>query len=246
VGRQFGSQAAAYLNSAVHAGGPDLQALTALVDPGRQARVLDLGCGAGHVSFAVAERAKEVVAYDLSAEMLSVVNEAAAKRGLDNLTIAQGAVERLPFADESFDCVLSRFSAHHWRDVDAGLREAARALRSGGLAAFVDVVSPGPPLLDTWLQGIELLRDPSHVRDLSCAEWDMAATRAGLRVKRLALSRLHLDFEPWVSRMRTPKVLVEAIRALQAAASETVARHFAIEADGSFTLDVLLLEAMKP
>lgn len=246
VSHQFGSQAAAYLSSAVHAQGADLQALAALVDAKREARVLDLGCGAGHVSFQIAPRAKEVVAYDLSLEMLDVVARAASERGFDNIVTEQGVAERLPFQDESFDCVLSRFSVHHWRNFEAALREAVRVLKPGGIAGFVDAVSPGSPLLDTYLQAIELLRDPSHVRDYSRAEWDAAMVRAGLRPGSVSAHRLRLDFASWVERMRTPKVQVEAIRALQAAMSESVTRYFAIGADGSFDIDVGLFQATKP
>ena len=120
--------------------------------PRPQARVLDLGCGGGHVSYHVAPHVHEVVAYDLSPEMLDVVARAAVERGLGNIATRQGVAELLPFADASFDFVLSRFSAHHWRDFDAGLREAARVLKPGGTAAFVDCISPGPPLLDTFFQ----------------------------------------------------------------------------------------------
>src|ERR1700719_4198715 len=93
VGRQFGTRAAAYLSSAVHAQGADLQALAALADAGSEMRVLDLGCGAGHVSFAVASRAKAVTAYDLSADMLDVVARAAKDRGFANITTRQGVAE---------------------------------------------------------------------------------------------------------------------------------------------------------
>ncbi|MBS0976288.1 SAM-dependent methyltransferase, partial [Serratia rubidaea] len=51
VDRQFGAQANAYLTSAVHAQGNDLQRLGQLLAAYPQARVLDLGCGAGHASF---------------------------------------------------------------------------------------------------------------------------------------------------------------------------------------------------
>src|SRR5277367_237140 len=94
VGGQFGARAAAYLGSAVHAQGADLAALAALVtEP--TARVLDLGCGAGHVSFNVAPHAGTVVACDLSPEMLKVVAQAAAERGLSNVATQQGVAEAL-------------------------------------------------------------------------------------------------------------------------------------------------------
>ena len=81
VQRQFGEQASAYLNSAVHAQGAEFALLQEAVDGRGDARVLDLGCGAGHVSFNVAPSVGEVVAYDLSQQMLDVVAAAAADRG---------------------------------------------------------------------------------------------------------------------------------------------------------------------
>jgi ubiquinone/menaquinone biosynthesis C-methylase UbiE len=245
VDQQFGSRAAAYLSSAVHAQGADLQALAALVDTQARAHVLDAGCGAGHVSFNVAPRARAVVAYDLSAEMLDVVARTAAHRGFTNIVTRQGVAEQLPFEDQSFDCVLSRFSTHHWREFEAALREVVRVLKPGGIAGFVDSISPGRPLLDTYLQAVELLRDPSHVRNYSRAEWDAAMVRAGLQPQSVSVYRLRLDFASWVERMRTPKVQVDAIRALQVASSESVARYFEIGSDGSFNLDVALFEASK-
>ena len=244
VSSQFGPRADAYLASAVHAQGEDLLQMQALVH-GRQAwRVLDLGCGAGHVSFHVAPEVGEVTAYDLSEEMLRAVAEEAARRGLANLRTQQGTVERLPFPEASFDCVMSRYSAHHWQGFAAGLREARRVLKPDGLAIFVDAVSPGPALLDTHMQAVELLRDPSHVRDYNETEWLQGLIRAGFAPGDVTRRRLRLDFASWIGRMATPGPHVAAIRSLQQGAVEEVRRHFAIEADGSFTIDTLLVEAL--
>lgn len=246
VARQFGSQASAYLTSAVHAQGAEFERLrtmlSARTDAGlAPARVLDLGCGAGHVSFQVAPLAGEVVAYDLSPDMLAVVADTAAARGLGNVTTQQGAAERLPFADASFDAVFSRYSAHHWSDLAQALREVRRVLRPGGLLAFVDVASPGRPLLDTYLQTAEVLRDNSHVRDYSAGEWLQQCAEAGLRVEGHAMQRLRLEFASWVERMRTPEVYRAAIRQFQSAVGEEVREYFEIEEDGSFSTDVIVL-----
>lgn len=243
VGGQFGARAAAYLGSAVHAQGADLEALADLVRGQSEARVLDLGCGAGHVSFHVAPHVGEVIAYDLSPQMLEVVAHSASERGLRNIKTRQGVAEQLPFGNDSFDYVFSRFSAHHWNDLDAGLREVTRVLRRGGTAAFIDSISPGAPLLDTYLQAVEVLRDPSHVRSYSRTEWDAAFARAGLMPVASHHFRLRMNFAVWTERMRTPKVQSDAIRALQQAMSETVMRYFAIDAEGSFDLDIAFVQA---
>ena len=245
VGGQFGSRAQAYLTSAVHAQSPDLDALVMLMRDRADARVLDLGCGGGHVTFNVAKQVKAVVAYDLSPEMLDVVGRVAGERGLGNVTTRQGSVERLPFDDNSFDAVLSRFSAHHWHDLDAALREAGRVLKPGGTFAIADTVSSGIPLVDTYFQALELLRDCSHVRNYTRAEWEAAIARAGLRPRSVAPFRTRLEFKAWVERMNTPQLHVDAIRSLQNAVSAEAPRYFDTESDGSYCIDVTLFEAVK-
>ncbi|MBO3274555.1 class I SAM-dependent methyltransferase [Pseudomonas schmalbachii] len=245
VQRQFGAQASAYLSSTVHAQGEEFAQLRERLSATSGARVLDLGCGAGHVSFHVAPLAGEVIAYDLSAEMLDVVASAAAERGLDNIRTEQGVAERLPFAGGEFDFVFSRYSAHHWRDVGQALREVRRVLKPGGVAAFIDVVAPGLPLLDTHLQSVEVLRDTSHVRDYSPSEWTRLVGEAGLAVTACKRQRLRLEFQSWVERMRTPQVMRDAIRALQVSVGEEVREYFEIADDGSFSTDVLVLWAER-
>ncbi|AML59833.1 SAM-dependent methyltransferase YafE [Serratia rubidaea] len=245
VDRQFGAQANAYLTSAVHAQGNDLQRLGQLLAAYPQARVLDLGCGAGHASFTAAAQVAQVVAYDLSAQMLAVVAQAAHARGLDNIQTQQGMAETLPFADGEFDLVISRYSAHHWHDVGLALREVKRVLKPGGRAIMMDVVSPGHPLLDIYLQTVEALRDTSHVRNYAPGEWTGMLTAAGLLVEEVTADRLPLEFGSWVARMRTPETLVAAIREFQRSMSEEVVRHFAIQPDGTFTSDIMMLVARR-
>jgi SAM-dependent methyltransferase len=175
--------------------------------------------------------------------MLEAVAAEAGRRGLANVETRQGSVEALPWANGFFDIVASRYSAHHWLDVGAGLREARRVLKPGGLAVFADVVAPEDPLLDTWLHGFELLRDPSHVRNYSLTQWRTMAEAAGFNPTRCERYRIRLEFSAWVARMNTPPIFVSAIRALQAKADEDVVRHFAIEADGSFSIDTMLMTA---
>ena len=243
VEAQFGPRARAYVESAVHATGEDLEALEAIVRQRRPTRALDLGTG-GHVAYLLARHAAAVTAADLSAEMLVAVAATARERGLENLVTAEAAAERLPFADGSFNFLACRYSAHHWRDFEGGLREARRVLAAGAPAVFVDAYAAGAALLDTHLQAIELLRDTSHVRNRTAGEWLAALGRAGFAVHACRTWRLRMDFPVWIARMRTPAIHVHAIRALQEAAAAETRAHFAIEPDGSFLLDVLMVETV--
>lgn len=245
VEKQFGSQASAYLTSAVHASGRDLQQLRVRLAEHAGAQLLDLGCGAGHASFTAADVVAQVTAYDLSAQMLEVVAKAAREKGLNNIDTQQGYAEALPFADASFEVVISRYSAHHWHDVGQALREVKRVLKPGGTLIVMDVMSPGHPVRNIWLQTVEALRDTSHVQNYSSGEWLSMITEAGLISRTLTTDRLVLEFASWVARMRTPQPLCEAIRLYQQSASHEVKRYFELHDDGSFTSDIIMVEAQK-
>jgi ubiquinone/menaquinone biosynthesis C-methylase UbiE len=236
---QFGSRSTQYVASTVHSQGEDLQQIAALAATAGRVRVLDLGCGGGHVSFTVAPHVADVVAYDLSTEMLATVASVAKERGLENVGTVAGSVTSLPFADGTFDLVLTRYSAHHWDDIAKGLAEARRVLRDSGQAVFIDVAAPARPVLDTFLQAIEVFRDPSHVRDYSPREWEQLLTQAGFRIERTVMRRLHLEFASWIERMNTPQVRAEAIRSLQQTLSNDVVGYFEITPRGDFTVDTI-------
>lgn len=244
VAQQFGNTASAYLTSSVHAQGADLAMLREMAAalPKRPV-VLDLGCGAGHAGFAVAPVAESVTAYDLSPQMLAVVAGAARERGLDNLVTRQGDVAELPFADASFCMVVTRFSAHHWLDVPAALREIKRVLKPRGVVVIIDITAPETPLHDTTLQAVELLRDGSHVRDYRPSEWLRMLDSAGFKAERVNDWKLQMKFDEWTARMRTPAERVTAIRSLLHSAPQETLDYFAVQPDDSFTIDSTLFRA---
>ncbi|CAB3790637.1 putative methyltransferase YcgJ [Paraburkholderia ultramafica] len=243
VADAFGSTAAAYLTSQTHATGVDLRMLAESIAATPDATVLDMGCGAGHASFAVAPHAKEVIAYDIAPQMLATVDGAAKERGLANIRPQQGAAETLPFADHSFDWVISRMSAHHWHDAPRALAEARRVLKPGGKVLFIDIAGIDHPLLDTHIQAIELLRDGSHIRDYRADEWVALFAAAGFNASIRERWRIDIEFSSWVARMRTPEPRVVAIRSLWSHAPDEVRQYFDVQADGSFKLDALMIDA---
>jgi SAM-dependent methyltransferase len=234
---QYGVRAQDYVTSAVHSSGGDLDQIAALLRGQNAARVLDLGCGGGHVSYRAAPHVAHVVACDVTAGMLDVVAATAAERGMTNITVQQAAAEHLPFPDASFDFVLCRFTAHHWQDMEAGLRQARRVLKPAGRGVFIDTIAPADRVLDTHLQAVEVLRDASHVRNYSTAELIAGLSRAGFGIKGITIRTLRMEFPVWTARTRTPSLHAEAIRSLQASAPAIVRERFAIGPDGSFDLD---------
>ena len=233
----YGPRAQDYVTSKDHSTGEDLDQIETELRSANLSRALDLGCGGGHVSYRAAPYVGSVIACDVTQGMLDIVTKEAARRGLNNITVEKAAAESLPFADGAFDAVLSRFTTHHWPDMEAGLRHARRVLKQGGRAIFIDVFAPAERVLDTHLQTIELLRDVSHVRNYAMAEWLAALARSGFAIERMSTRKMRMEFPAWVARTRTPEAHVGAIRSLQQGAQAIVTDYFDIGPDGSFNLD---------
>ena len=117
-------------------------AAAAGVEPGE--RVLDVACGTGALTIAVAERVGpggSVVGLDANPEMLAV-----ARRKPAPIEWVEGAAEALPLPDRSFDAVVSQFGFMFFQDGTAALREMMRVLRPGGklAVAVCDAVDNSP------------------------------------------------------------------------------------------------------
>ena len=103
--------------------------------------ILDVGCATGYLAELLA--ARRPVAYtglDIAAEMVRV----ASAKNIPGATFVQGAADRLPFADASFDVVACSQSFHHYPRQDEAMREALRVLRPGGLYVLSDTGWGGP------------------------------------------------------------------------------------------------------
>jgi ubiquinone/menaquinone biosynthesis C-methylase UbiE len=241
VEAQFGSAARDYLTSTVHSKGADLDLFRSLLEERSPSRLLDIGCGAGHLTYAAAATAQSVVAYDASPEMLRIVENEATTRGLTNISTVLGRAETLPFEAESFDWICTRYSAHHWTNIQQALQELTRVVRPGGTVVVMDIYAPPVSLLDMHLQTIELLRDGSHVRDYTLTEWYAFLGQSCLLVRDTSTFKVEIDFESWVRRMKTAPVYVEAIRSFLGQAPAEVREYFRVSEDGSFVMDSMLI-----
>jgi len=248
IRRQFGAAATRYAASSYHQHSPDLAAMLGAAELRGDERVLDLGTGTGHTALAFAPRVAEVVAVDLTAPMLEQARSLAAAHALANLRFELGDAMALPYAAGCFDLVTCRVCAHHFADPRAAVGEAARVLRPGGRLLLVDSVSPEDPAQDTFLNCIELLRDPSHVRDYSVSQWLAIFSDAGLAPEAIASWGAPLEFDDWVQRMATPAPTRAQLRALFENATDRVRAAFALRTQGSFGFEmpIALLRGSRP
>lgn len=253
VQSQFGAAAAAYTTSVGHSSSPKLAQVVELARTRPTDRALDVATGAGHTALALAPQVAEVVAYDLTREMLDETARNAAARGLANVTLRQGAAESMPFADSEFDIVTVRQAPHHFADLAASIREIARVLKPGGRAVIVDSRAPEDDTLDREYNFIESLRDRSHVRNYRPSEWRAMLRRARLRVTFEELDYYTengrpMDFDSWTARMRTPAAAVATLRTLFSNASPGLRDLLRIEISGDsigFCVPQITLAAIK-
>jgi ubiquinone/menaquinone biosynthesis C-methylase UbiE len=244
VERQFAAVAANYASHPVMARGPELGRMVELGVRSGAERVLDLGCGAGHTALAFAPHVAEVVAVDLAEAMLAQGRRLACERGIGNVDFRLGDVERLDLPDSSFDVATSRFSAHHYPAPERALAEVVRVLRPGGAFLLVDSVAPEAPGCDTFLNAIEVLRDPSHVRDHRVSEWEAMFAAAGLAPVLQLRWAIELDFDSWVERIGTPDSEIGALRRMLDRAPAELREALVIGSPGphDFSIPVALLQ----
>jgi ubiquinone/menaquinone biosynthesis C-methylase UbiE len=249
VARQFDRMSHAYAESDGHARGDDLAMVVEFVSPASSMRVLDIATGAGHTALALAPKVHEVVAADIAPAMLQRTTELALARGITNVETVLMDAESLEFADASFDAVTCRIAPHHFLDVDRALSEVARVLRNAGAFVVEDSMVPEDPELDRFLNDLERVRDSTHVRSLTAAEWKIKLRRAGLEPRRETIFRKVQHVGDWIARAGISEQAASRVYAAFNAASREARQYFAIEfsADRAtrFTDDKIIIRAEK-
>ena len=238
---QFGPVAHEYAAFDYHAAGPDL---APMLEAGRMSgreRVLDIGSGPGHTALLFATRAELVVASDPTEAMLEQGRRLARERGLENIEFEQTSAENLPFSDDSFDRVTSRQSAHHYLDIGSALRQVARVLAPEGRFVLIDSVSPEDDECDAFLNRIERLRDPSHVRDHRVSQWHGLFDEVGFDLEEEGQWNIPLDFDEWVARSRTSEAAIAELRTSFRDASARVRDRFYADSQGNWSVPTSLM-----
>jgi ubiquinone/menaquinone biosynthesis C-methylase UbiE len=132
--------------------------------------LLDVACGGGIVVCGFAPHVGHATGIDMTPAMLERAKQHAEENGIGNVTWDRGDVTSLPYADGSFDIVVTRFSMHHFLDPLGVLREMVRVCTPGGRVVVVDMYASDDPAKAAEWNRAEKLRDPSHARCLTLGE----------------------------------------------------------------------------
>jgi SAM-dependent methyltransferase len=164
--------------------------------------VLDVAAGTGHVARRLAPRVRTVVALDATRAML----EQGRAHAPPNVLFVHGDAAQLPFLDDSFDVVVTRFAIHHFEHPRTQVDEMRRVLRPGGRLAVADLVAH--PEAAATQNRLETLRDPSHVRMLELHE-----LKALVGTRDVELRDVVRPLEPWLLQTGPPPDAADEIRA---------------------------------
>jgi len=173
---------------------------------------LDVACGAGVVACHFASVVRSATGIDITPAMIEKARALQAKAGLANVQWDVGDVKHLPYADNSFSIVTSRYAFHHIPEPGRVLQEMVRVCQAGGMVAVADICVSEDPRKAERFNELEKLNDPTHFRALPLSEHLALFHRAGMSEPKVA--RYKLDFT--LSRMQ--KALgysVEAARATE-------------------------------
>ena len=175
-------------------------------------RVLDVAAGTAHLSRAIAPHVREVVAIDMTPEMLEEARKEIAKSGLHNVWLEEGDAQNLPYQDNSFDMVVSRLALHHFEEPEVQLGEMVRVCKPDHMVGIIDLVSPDDEALIECYNHLERLRDPSHTTALTRAQLINIMEGAGLSINQIDMRDITVDFQRWVEMTGTDKQTDATIR----------------------------------
>jgi ubiquinone/menaquinone biosynthesis C-methylase UbiE len=214
VRHEFTQQAHTYAANPSISDHARLVRLVQAIHPKPDALVLDVATGPGYVALTFAEAGCDVIGIDLTEAPLAIAEQLRQARGLTNVRFQLGDAEHLPFAEQEFDIVVSRFALHHCEDPQHVLTEMARVCRVQGMIVIEDLVVSEHPARAAYQNRFEQLRDPSHTRALPISEFLALFTTSGLEVEQLYTDHLTPSVEQWLTNAHTPDDQAKQVRTM--------------------------------
>jgi ubiquinone/menaquinone biosynthesis C-methylase UbiE len=166
---QFTKQAIPFSNIPGHSDERAADLLISFSGVTQKDTVLDVACGPGLITFPFAKIAAHVTGMDITPKMIERAKELQLEKGIKNIIWDLGNAYSLPYADNSFSMVVTRYSFHHLLNPGSALNEMKRVCTLNGKIVVIDVC-PSAEKQDAY-NHFETLRDPSHTNALNIAEF---------------------------------------------------------------------------
>jgi|GEM_PF-83401 len=158
---------------------------------------LDVGVGDGHTAIFLAEKGLHVTACDPSAQVLEQAGKLAAEKKVA-INFQQHSSESLPYADNAIGLIVGRMSPHYFPAPETFVREAARTLKTYGYLVLIDCTVPDDHIeANHWMNQLEKLRDPAHVKFVPPNQWKLWCQHCGLTVTRSVMETIKMPDLNW-------------------------------------------------
>jgi ubiquinone/menaquinone biosynthesis C-methylase UbiE len=199
VRNQFTRQREAYLAQPDVKDLATLALLAGLSGAGPGDRVLDVACGPGLFTLALAERGAHATGLDATEAFLEGARIEAQRRGVAEIRFLSGDASDLPFEPGEFDLATCRAAFHHFPQPERVLAEMTRVVRPGGKILIADLVAPEDPAQAAVQDEVERLCDPTHASSITGSRFEALFAGCGLRVLQRIDGSLDHDLEQWIA-----------------------------------------------
>jgi SAM-dependent methyltransferase/glutathione S-transferase len=158
---------------------------------------LDVATGSGHTAVFLATKGFQVTACDISASALEQAKKFAAAQAVA-IHFQEHAAEKMPYADNTFGLMTCRMASHYLTSPESFIRETARVLKTYGYLVLIDNTVPDDHVeAHEWMDALERLRDPKHVRFVTPNAWRKWCALTGLTVSKVQVESLKMPDVNW-------------------------------------------------
>ncbi len=229
----------------------DLCASAELLQPSPEDQMLDVACGEGEATLFFAPLVRQVVASDLTMQMLKKAQEQISESGgIENVTFREADAQDMPFPAGSFTLLTCRIATHHFPKLEQALKEFHRVLRRGGRMVVIDLPQPEDPEIADFYQKLESCRNPTHVRTYNEKDWRRMLAEAEFILGESQEVVIPFDFQEWVKQKNVGKECAKAISHQLASAPRKIQDYFQVELFAgeleSFSERRLVITAKRP
>jgi ubiquinone/menaquinone biosynthesis C-methylase UbiE len=220
IAQQFTRQREAYIAQPDVVDERALTGLAGLAGAAPGVAALDVACGPGFLSRALARAGARVCGIDATPTFIEHARSLSLRDGNLDTRFELGDAEQLPFEAAEFDLAICRSAYHHFPNPARVMAEMARVVRPGGRVVVADMLGSVDPAESKAQLQIEKLCDPTHERALTQDEFEMLGADAQLVLERSHIASLEHEVEEWIDHGGPTTEVADEIRALMASWAE--------------------------